>query len=113
MDVAADNILSFPETEWSLLNRLAREVGSQCRAVNGHGLEVDFLQIAGGAALKLWIDRTAYAEIASLGRTYRVVLGANLPTCISLETSDFEEASGFIRDYVLATGFRLDAGDRA
>lgn len=110
---SVDNVLSFPETEWSSLTRLAREVASQCGAVSGDDFDAGCMRIAPGTPLKLWIDRTAYAEIVSSNRIYRVVLGVNLPTRISLETSDFGEACGFIRDYVLATGTRFAAGDRA
>ena len=111
-----DNVVDFPGPNRNVLVRLAHELGARiddsaalCSDEEGDPV---LLLLTTGSAPRLWVDSTSHVEVCEVRSIFRVVLGENLDTRVSLETGEFDRVKQFIWEYLLATrGRDVEVGE--
>lgn len=96
-------VLPFPMTGRGLLLRLAQDLGHLVGKDDAEAGDPVLLALAPGSQQRLTIDSTAYVDVREGILPYRVVLGDEFATRITLETTDVAEVHSFISQYLLLT----------
>lgn len=102
-------ILNFPLDDRSLLARLARELRLDFSEADEDEHDPLLLTFANGMPLRLMIDSTSYVDVRGGTQKFRVVLGDQLSTRVTLETGDFDEVRQFVGQYLHVTRARRNA----
>ena len=112
-----DNVVDFPGLNRNVLVRLAHELSalvddSAALCADDEGDPV-LLLLTTGSDPRLWVDSTSHVAVCEVRSVFRVVLGENLDTRVSLETGEFDRVKQFIWEYLLATrGRDVEVGAR-
>lgn len=112
-----DNVVDFPVANRNVLVRLAHELGAciddSAALCPDDDNDPVLLLLTTGSAPRLWVDSTSHVEVCEASSVFRVVLGENLDTRVSLETREFDRVKQFIWEYLLAThGRDVEVGER-
>lgn len=107
-------VVPFPLSGRGVLLQLARDLDRTAGMAAADGEDPVLLTVESGPNQRLIIDSTAYVDVRKDPLPYRVVLGDDLATRITLETADVAEARSFISQYLMLTrGRTMIAGDVA